>query len=304
MECVVGFDEDELLVAEVLVSLSDTILKAEASRVSRSQPCWGVRKKRSAIFAAQSDGGEPLPTAALEERGAAAAAAAPAKAEVDSPATPLSFPRSESDEKLNPSKGTSRKRKREELLQTLKDCTERRDFLRGEIEAVRLHYDSLKSFNSELKELLVRHEIGTPPQQQLGISHHTTANSNNTASLNPTLTLEIGQPDAVHQTSFPVPHDQQPSVSDGAASQPHHSEVKMAPSPASASPHPPYVLDLNVAAWESGDVDAPHSLDLSLCIIADERARAAEARKRRRELQRSKGNNYAASRRKMMLLLR
>ncbi|CAL5205803.1 unnamed protein product [Lathyrus oleraceus] len=81
---------------------------------------------------------------------AAAVILRPAKA--TSPATPLSFPATESDDKLKRSKKKiSLKKEKEASLKIIQDLTNTQASINQEIENVKNHYDQLKSFNLKLK---------------------------------------------------------------------------------------------------------------------------------------------------------
>ncbi|KAK7283415.1 hypothetical protein RIF29_12916 [Crotalaria pallida] len=110
---------------------------------------WGRKGLRSAISAATPSSSPSLP---------------PSKAaEASSPATPLSFSPSESEEKRTLlRKNVSLKRKRDHYLKTIEDLTKDNDLLNGEVKNVRSHLEKLKDFNLKLKarkhELSLRHE--------------------------------------------------------------------------------------------------------------------------------------------------
>ncbi|GLT92004.1 hypothetical protein SLE2022_098630 [Rubroshorea leprosula] len=157
---------DEIEVAKILAEMSHIILESESSR-PRFPFSWGVKKKRSV------PGKDDAPTPSFPPaksspppppQPAAAKAASPAvpgtllvvpptkKAEASSPATPLSFWPSESDEKPEPhKKKVSLKRSREEQLQLIDALTRRKELLQREVENVRIYYKKIKAYNLALK---------------------------------------------------------------------------------------------------------------------------------------------------------
>ncbi|CAI8606600.1 unnamed protein product [Vicia faba] len=74
------------------------------------------------------------------------------RAKATSPATPLSFPTTESDDKLKRyKKKISLKKEKEASLKMIQDLTNSQASINQEIENVKNHYDQLKSFNLKLK---------------------------------------------------------------------------------------------------------------------------------------------------------
>ncbi|KAK7352243.1 hypothetical protein VNO80_17662 [Phaseolus coccineus] len=155
-------------VAEILVKLPTLILEFECGRGILPQS-WGRKKKRSTI------------------------SVNPKAEEASSPATPLSFSPSESDE--NPTslfrRNVSLKRKREHCLKIIQDLTKDNDLLSGEIKNVKCYFEKLKDYNLKLKakkqELSHGPRQGVmvqkQPQQQLqfpGVAHHPTLILNQT----------------------------------------------------------------------------------------------------------------------------
>ncbi|KAJ1387642.1 hypothetical protein SESBI_39833, partial [Sesbania bispinosa] len=131
------FSPTETEVAEILVNFSTQVLELE--RKSGFPFTWGRKKKRSVISVTPSTSlSLPLP---------------PLKPEASSsPATPLSFSPSESDD--NPTlarRNVSLKRKREHYLKRLEELTKDNELLKGEIKNVNCYYDRLKGFNLKLK---------------------------------------------------------------------------------------------------------------------------------------------------------
>ncbi|XP_004499277.1 uncharacterized protein [Cicer arietinum] len=187
--------EDEIEIAQVLRNLY------RISLLTSIPYSWRCKRKRSAIQNTHSS--SPLENHRPVNNAAAAAGVVPPstgvmKAEASSPATPLSFPATESDDKPKHSKKikTSLKKKRESSLKIIEDLTKTKASLNQEIENVKQHYDQLKSFNLKLK--LRKQELlcGNDPKSEsknpnLEIGQKVQLDqSNGSDSINP---LEIGQ---------------------------------------------------------------------------------------------------------------
>ncbi|KAG4389138.1 hypothetical protein GLYMA_06G024200v4 [Glycine max] len=167
-----GASENE--VAEILLSLPSLIREFECGCGILPPPSWGCKRKRSTI--------------AVDPKTLQKAAS--------SPATPLSFSLSESDE--NPTTLVSRrrrrrrrnvslKRKREHYLRIIQDLTKDNDLLRG-IKNVNGYCDMKKEYNLKLKarkqELSQGGLVHKQAQQQFqfsGMAHHPPLILNQTA---------------------------------------------------------------------------------------------------------------------------
>ncbi|KAK2398301.1 hypothetical protein QL285_048255 [Trifolium repens] len=135
---VLDWSKSEVETAEIISALYHCF--SLFSSVSYS---WGCKKKRSAIQNNPSSDGGAAVVPPSSDAG---------KAQVSSPATPLSFPATESDEKTKPFKNkTSLKRKREYYLNLIEDLTKTKESINQEIEHVKRHYEQLKEFNLKLK---------------------------------------------------------------------------------------------------------------------------------------------------------
>lgn len=141
--------KDEIEVVNILLDLENL--------VNENQYCsviWGSKKRRSnrridfstrLVNSSSSIQGSSKIEIEIEPK---------IKAEVTSPATPLSFSPSESDEKSKHSSCKSSKRKtREELMDTIKQLSQCRESLRGEVENVRNYYNNQKAYNLKLKAM-------------------------------------------------------------------------------------------------------------------------------------------------------
>ncbi|KAI5392773.1 hypothetical protein KIW84_060081 [Lathyrus oleraceus] len=94
------------------------------------------------------------------------------KGEASSPATPFSFPVSESEEKIKHLKNKiSLKKKKETSLKAIEDLTKTKTLLNREIKKVKKHHDQLKDFNLSLKvkkqELLCKSNLKDSVKVQL-----------------------------------------------------------------------------------------------------------------------------------------
>ncbi|CAK8569706.1 unnamed protein product [Lathyrus sativus] len=128
------WSETEKEVAEILRDLY------RVSLLSSIPFSWRCRRKRS------------IPKQRYRRVNAAAAAAVLRRAKATSPATPLSFPATESDDKLKRSKKKiSLKKEKEASLKIIQDLTNTQASINQEIEKVKNHYDQLRSFNLKLK---------------------------------------------------------------------------------------------------------------------------------------------------------
>ncbi|GAU12271.1 hypothetical protein TSUD_02380 [Trifolium subterraneum] len=135
---VLDWSKSEVETAEIISALYHCF--SLFSSVSYS---WGCKKKRSAIQNTPSSDGGAAVVPPSSDAG---------KAQASSPATPLSFPATESDEKTKPSKNkTSLKRKREYYLKMIEDLTKTKDSINQDIENVKRHCEQLKEFNLKLK---------------------------------------------------------------------------------------------------------------------------------------------------------
>ncbi|XP_059636398.1 uncharacterized protein LOC132278587 [Cornus florida] len=133
----ISFNEVEMEVADILLDLPILIAKMEA------RFRWGTKRRRSVLDS------PPSPSLPPPQRRP--------KFVVDtsSPATPLSFLSSESDERPQHSnKKVSKKRSREELLEIINESTQRKQCLTESVEKVKRHYEELLATNLALKQQL------------------------------------------------------------------------------------------------------------------------------------------------------
>ncbi|XP_047975815.1 uncharacterized protein LOC125218225 isoform X2 [Salvia hispanica] len=133
-------NEDEFAVCQILLGLRKLLSLSE----SLSDHNWGCRRRRSCLGSPPS--ASSLPENKIEE------ARLPLKAEeeaaaVSSPETPLSFPRSECDDRH---KHSSKKRLREGYLDMINRLTERKELL-SRIKKANKFHNQLKAYNSQLK---------------------------------------------------------------------------------------------------------------------------------------------------------
>ncbi|KZV33146.1 hypothetical protein F511_18162 [Dorcoceras hygrometricum] len=264
--------QEELLVAEILLGLESVIPLARFN--------WGFRKKRSCLDAAppappsfqivEEDIEVRRPLVEAEKEDATAAATA-----TTSPATPLSFSPSESDEKSRrSSKNNSKKRSTAEFIDMIEELTEHGDLLRVKVENARKQYNELKSLNSDLKAMkqvaLKTRQIEEGPQREMGRF------------------LNLGMDFIQRDETIMVPH-RQPFVADQTAYKIHDCFgpiITQTYSPTNGldsvnSVGPSGIPDLNLTAEEAFEVDSIQPFDVNR-EIADRRARFAEARRMRR----------------------
>lgn len=122
---------------------------------------WGRKRKRSVLAVASSSSPSPSPGPFVQRRRTCAQiecgmkTGGQVKVEATSPATPLAFSPSESDD--NKSKHchrkSSKKRSRDELLKTVNELTDNKIALSRELERVQRHYDSILAYNRQLKAM-------------------------------------------------------------------------------------------------------------------------------------------------------
>ncbi|KAF8023575.1 hypothetical protein BT93_F0937 [Corymbia citriodora subsp. variegata] len=285
--CYRGLSEDELLVADILLELRWLF-------GDRFPLGWGAKRRRSALRRGSSSPSPAPPPqvkpppqqqqqpakcharAAIEER------AGQKKVHAASPDTPLSFSPSESDgnkPKQSLSRRKSTKRKRDDWLKLVALLEEQGAALRKEVENVRRYRDKVKALNSELKarkeELIIR---AVPGESEQGPEPNTH------------LTLG-GQSDEPAAAPLPSCSDRHlPPVPDQTASAPEKSEARDPEGPLASCG----------GGGGGGGLDIP-DLNIGLApfdvTMVDEewsnRARAAQARQRRRLIYRAKNPTVA-----------
>ncbi|KAL3634346.1 hypothetical protein CASFOL_021400 [Castilleja foliolosa] len=249
---------DESAVAEILIALRKLISLSEYLTDFN----WGCKRRRSCL-----DEVPPLPRGPSSENEievrklkikAALRKGVDAAGTTASPTTPLAFSPSESDEKSR-HKETSKRRLMEDNIVRL---TQTRDVFRREVENAKRHYDKLKAYNSELKAMKQKvinnfpikeepqnYRINMAPHQQLLIT-------------NPTAQQIFQYPIGSIQTRLYSTNDEAPSGDHVG----------------------PLLIDLNFPAIEACE----EPFDSGNVIAADQRARFAEARRRRRRLMKAK----------------
>ncbi|KAH7847485.1 hypothetical protein Vadar_026643 [Vaccinium darrowii] len=265
------FSPDEFEVADILLDLPNLIQREFPSQF---HAVWGGRRKRSAI--------DLNPSQEEEER--EKEKRLKIKVEASSPTTPFSFSPSESDEKFKLSlKKSSTKTTREERLEIIDELTQRRELLKGEIEAVKSYYNKLKAINMDLKAK--KRELEMCKKFGVELSKSNKAENHQDYYY---YSMAHQQPSNVDQTAYGSettdrfrqhPHDKIPQfLSSGFGS----SEVKQV--------GPLCIPDLNASVEETFVVDSSSSqpLDRSRAVVAvvgdDGKARAAAAEARRRRM--------------------
>ncbi|KAK4351872.1 hypothetical protein RND71_027390 [Anisodus tanguticus] len=143
-------NEDEIEVANILLDLDNLVRQKQFSSL-----IWGSKKRRSnrgSHFSSRVNSSSPslqgsskIDYNEIEPK---------IKVEVNSPATPLSFSPSESDDKpKHSSRKSSKLKSREELMDMIKQLSQCRESLRGEVENVRNYYNNQKAYNLKLKAM-------------------------------------------------------------------------------------------------------------------------------------------------------
>ncbi|KAI8548943.1 hypothetical protein RHMOL_Rhmol07G0312800 [Rhododendron molle] len=263
------FGPKEIEVSQVLLDIPNLIQREFPSQF---HVIWGGKRKRSAIDSSPSQEEEKR---LKEER--ESEKRPKVKVEALSPTTPFSFSPSESDEKSKLSlKKPSSRTTREERLEIIEELTQRRELLKGEIEAVKSYYNKLKAINLDLKAK--KRELETCKKFGIELREF------NRVENQDYYYMLHRQPSNVDQTEYgsqTIENSQQhpygqisPFLSSGSGS----GEVK--------EMGPLCIPDLNASAsGETFGVGYSQPLDRSRGLVVveldDNKARASEARRRR-----------------------
>ncbi|KAI4336776.1 hypothetical protein L6164_015258 [Bauhinia variegata] len=307
---------DEIEVAEILVHLPNLILESESRR--QFPFSWGFKKRRSAIdvspvpapslrglrlSASPAPSPSPLHRATCGFVGPSCDTQAPplVKPEATSPATPLSFSPSESDEKpILLKRRTPLNRKREEYLKIIHELTERRDLLRAEVENVKRYYDELKIFNLKLKAR--KKELNAGPKREnpylenglpLPLAHYNSVNVSSSSDVENQVHHHQQQLSSSQNYLSPV-FNQTCGISQTSGrvqcgySQPTTSLPSSLGVVNGNLVGPIGIPDLNVSLEESIAADPCQPLDLSMGNKNLNRAMAAQARQKRIQIYRVK----------------
>ncbi|XAR64198.1 hypothetical protein NMG60_11024449 [Bertholletia excelsa] len=274
------FGDDEIEVSSILLHLPRLIFESEP--LYRFQFGWGARRRRSAIDSTSSPPPRRRPTLPPPEN-----TTCRGEHETSSPATPLFFlPSESSDDKSNRSRRKKRLfllQSREEWLEMVEGLVHRRELLRRELEAVKNYWNKLKTLNLELKA----------KRQELSF-----ATTSSRLTISERLDYRISQP--IH---YMVHHE--PSVAVNRTDYSETFQYSQGQFPLPLSPGsglatdchmgPPCIPDLNVSAEEAFGVGSPQPFDLGRGFV-DNKARAAEARRRRMVRIKEAKNSLAAMR--------
>lgn len=282
--------DDEIEVAGILTELSHQIMQRNVDSVARF--AWGSKKKRSAA----NQKNQPSPASAVvppppEPSSSPESERCPSKADAaSSPATPLSFSPSESDEKRKPPPAKRKlHKKKEDWNEVLKELTDRREQLKKEVETVSRYYDKLKAFNLELK---ARKEelINTGLKKE-------TPNSRIGQSLHQVTELASSSSQEVHHA--PITTDQTVRAMGMRKEIPSSLSSSSGFSGSNNSKNngsPLGLPDLNVSPEESSlGVECFQPLDLAMANKNLSRVMASEARRRRIQIYRGKTSSIAAN---------
>ncbi|KAJ9186448.1 hypothetical protein P3X46_002020 [Hevea brasiliensis] len=301
---------DEIEVAAVLLMLPSLI--ADGLRFSLS---WGSKKRRSCSYETSFQSRvhlqSPPPVPSLHGIGFLLGSAfdpekAAVKVEASSPATPLSFCPSESDEKPKRLKRkASVKKTKEEWLEIMEQYTQSNELLIKEIKQLRHYYEELKASNlwlqAKKQELSLGNVRGEKPHLELKTSlnllevklgQSTVKASTVVGYEGHHLHLVVDQRSLIMDKtankagiaeSYPFPYDQALSLL------PSRSGLSMSMSMIKGDVGPNGIPDLNVSPIES--VDFAQLVDDSRTLT---KAMAAQARQRRMQICRDKNSNYGS----------
>lgn len=290
-ELTTKYNDDEIEVAGILTELAHLIMQRNVDSGARF--AWGSKKKRSAA----NQKNQPSPASAVvppppEPSSSPESERRPSKADAtSSPATPLSFSPSESDEKRkHPPAKRKLHKKKEDWYEVLKELTDRREQLKKEVETVSRYYDKLKALNLELKarkeELINTGLKKETPSSRIG------------QSLNQVTELASSSSKEVHHTPF---------ITDRTVRAMGISKDLQIPSSLSSSEFsrsnnsknngsPQGLPDLNVFPEESSlGLECFQPLDLAMANKNLSRVMASEARRRRIQIYRGKTSSIAAN---------
>lgn len=288
---VLDWSEREVETAEILA-----LLYHRFSLLSSVTYSWGCKKQRSAIQNNPSSygGAAVLPPSA--DAG---------KAQASSPATPLSFPATESDDKTKPFKNkVSLKRKREHYLNMIEDLTKNKDSINQEIENVKRHYEQLKEYNLKLKAKQKELSINGPKGEYKNLN--LVINQPIQVSVNSSSNFTVENEEKMKQQIMEIPNHHNDSnfglVQFQCASSSSNPTLQVASSSLGRNSNmgPLAIPDLNLSIEESVHVDTMQPLDEATSNNNNNnmdlsKVMAAQARQRRIQIFRLKkpvvGNN-------------
>ncbi|XVE94556.1 hypothetical protein REPUB_Repub02eG0019100 [Reevesia pubescens] len=321
---------EEIEVANMILELPYLIYESES--LPRFSFTWGVKRKRSAaskqevVFAAKSlptlklsPSSQPSPPPSLPSNAVGSTHKTEEPIEKvltsTSPATPLSFSPSESDEKPLPPKKKAYvngfKKKKEQLLETAEDLTRCNESLKKEIENRTRILDQLKTENLELiakKQKVSQSLLNLTPKElcletckSLNVEIQISPISMGTE--NPTTSQDYHHH---QQKTYTRVYQQQPYIKDQRVCKseimnknsqyPFGQMISFLPSNSEGGLRkvhdnvgPLGLFDLNVSAEEAFGFSSLQSIDLDTVT----KARAAQARFKRKQICRSKNYNAA-----------
>ncbi|KAK8648920.1 hypothetical protein V6N13_129662 [Hibiscus sabdariffa] len=177
--------DEDIMVAAILLELPGLI--SQSHSLHRFPFTWGSKGKRSTSQSKlpalkQSPPHQSFPTLKQSPPLQSSPTLGPLeKALTSSPATPLSFPLSESDEKPRPPPKrkphvNNLRKKKEQLLAIMEDLSGRNELLKQDIQSKKLFLDHQKSENIELKakKLKISMETGNGYNRQNWMMEQTT----------------------------------------------------------------------------------------------------------------------------------
>ncbi|XWS20947.1 hypothetical protein CRYUN_Cryun30bG0013500 [Craigia yunnanensis] len=311
---------DKIEVANILLELPHLIFESESR--PRFSFTWSAKRKRSTPAKKQLSAisspalkllPSPAPSLPSNILGSTYETEAPMdKALTSSPASPLSFSQSESAEKPLPSKKkayvNSLNKKKEQLLKMMKDFTWRNELLKNNIENKKWFLDQQKAENFELKakKQKLSQSLRKAEEPRLGASK----------SLSLNLEIQLTQISVETENSISQDYHHQQRISTRVYQQPFIMDQTVYESEMNKNSQYPFgrmiswlpsnngglsklhdnvgplgLFDLNVSAEDALSFSSVKSIDLDTAT----KARAAQARLKRKQICRSKNYNAACN---------
>ncbi|GAV88628.1 hypothetical protein CFOL_v3_32050 [Cephalotus follicularis] len=301
------FTIDDIEVSAILLELYHLIFQSESP--PQFSFTWGATRKRDKRKRSTNDerttsrsrvkvSPAPEPSATYVMGSTCDNDGPTKKVGVSSPATPLSFSPSESEDKSKHSKRkVSLKRKKEEWVKIIEDLTRQREVLKGKVDIVKRDHDKLKANNLLLKakkqELIDGIKRENPRVEKGIIQVHTGKSLNN---------LEIQGHYQNHQQNIHGMDHLQPWIIDQTAHRiDGHQVINLKPyitglGVVNDNVDPLGIPDLNVSPDEyfGLDLSQPCDLEMTNTMSLSRAAMAAQARQRRIQICRFKNSNASS----------
>uniref|UniRef100_A0A5B7B4I8 Uncharacterized protein n=1 Tax=Davidia involucrata TaxID=16924 RepID=A0A5B7B4I8_DAVIN len=289
------FGDNDRKVADILLNLPNLISESE-SRCRIPFP-WGRKRRRSGLASTPSSPPslpDPPSSPSLQRN----CQGENLKVEASSPVTPLCFSPSESDEKSKHShKKSSKKTTREEWLKIIDELTGERELLRRELGTLQSCYNKAEALNLVLKAKKQERSFCLTKEKKTHLEITQSLNLRNELGQPPIKSLMLESQES-SQLSFMVL--KQPFIVDQMACgsqisvKIQHPYDQMPPFLSSSSGLDTVgILDLNVTVNKSVGMDSLQPLDLHRALT-DNKAKAAEARRRRMIRMKQMKNSFGA----------